>query len=330
MTWVVWRMYRTPVIAAAAALAAFAVLLLITDVQIATGYHSALRTCAATRTCGDLASTLNIGSNPATLLVGLSVAVPALLGLFWGAPVVAREIEAGTSQFVWVQSVTRVRWLAVKTGWLVLAAAIWGGAVSALVTWWSGPQNAVSLDRFNSNVFDVQGIVPVGYALFAVALGIAVGTIVRRTLPALAITLGVFVALRIVIARFIRPHYMHALTLTQRIGATLVPKGAYWQLSSGVANAAGAIAPRTGSGFIGLGNVGLPVSAVPAACQRFIGNGPPQSMTSCLNANGLHQYLTYQPASHYWPFQLIETGIFLALAAALIAVTFAILRRRDA
>ncbi len=51
----------------------------------------------------------------------------------------------------------------------------------------------MSLDRFNPNVFDVQGIVPVGYALFAVVLGLAAGTIVRRTLPALAITLGVFV-----------------------------------------------------------------------------------------------------------------------------------------
>ncbi len=88
--------------------------------------------------------------------------------------------------------------------------------------------------------------------------------------------------------------------------------------------------PRAGSAFLGLGNVSLSTSAVPAACQRFIGNGPPQTMTSCLNGQGLRQYLTYQPAGHYWPFQLIETGIFLALAAALIAVTFAILRRRDA
>lgn len=329
MTWVVWRMHRTPVIAAAAALAAFAVLLLITGLQIATEYHNALHACAATKTCGNLASALNLGG-PANVFVGLSIAVPALLGLFWGAPMVAREIEAGTSQFAWVQSVTRVRWLAVKTGWLVIAAVIWGGAVAALVTWWSGPENAVSLDRFNPNVFDVQGIVPVGYALFAVALGIAAGTIVRRTLPALAITLGVFVALRIVIASFLRPHYMHALTLTQRFGAAMVPKGAYWQLTTGVLNAAGATVQQTGNAFLGLGNVSLPVSAVPAACQRLIATGQPQSMISCLNAQGFREYLTYQPASHYWPFQLIETGIFLALAAALIAVTFTILRRRDA
>ncbi len=181
MTWVVWRMHRTPLIVAAVALAAFAVLLLITGLQMASQYHNALQGCAATKSCGDLINTLNLGSNPATIIVNLSIAVPALLGLFWGAPTVAREIEAGTSQFAWVQSVTRVRWLAVKTGWLVIAAIVWGGAVAALVTWWSGPQNAVSLDRFNPNVFDGQDIVPVAYSLFAVALGIAAGTIVRRT-----------------------------------------------------------------------------------------------------------------------------------------------------
>ncbi len=329
MTWVVWRMHRTPVIVAAAALAALAVLLLITGLQMAGQYHNALEGCAATKSCGDLINTLNLGSNPANIIVSLSTAVPALLGLFWGAPMVAREIEAGTSQFAWVQSVTRLRWLAVETGWLVIAAVVWGGAVAALVTWWSGPQNAVSLDRFNPNVFDGQGIVPVAYSLFAVALGITAGTIVRRPLPALAITLGVFVAVRLVIAALLRPHYLNALTLTQKIGGTVVPKGAYWQLTTGVVNAAGASVPRTGHGFIGLGNVSLPVSAVPAACQRFIGTGAPQTMVSCLNGQGLRQYLTYQPARHYWPFQFIESGIFLALAAALIAVTFAIVRRRD-
>ncbi|HUD77996.1 MAG TPA: hypothetical protein VMR00_09120 [Streptosporangiaceae bacterium] len=331
MTWVVWRLYRTPVIVAAAALAVFAVLLLITGLQVASEYHNALQTCTATRTCGDLQSVLNLGGSPGNIFVSLSVAVPALLGLFWGAPMVAREIESGTSQFAWVQSVTRSRWLAAKTGWLVLAAAVWGGAVAALVTWWSGPENAVSLDRFNLNVFDVQGIVPVAYAIFAVALGIAAGTIVRRALPALAITLGVFVAVRLVIANYLRPHYLGALTLTQGIGGTLTPKGAYWQLTTVLITASGAaVPPQSSGGSIGFGNVSMPFSALPAACRALVGSGQPQRVISCLSARGYRQYMTYQPASHYWPFQFIETGIFLALAAALIAVAFAILRRRDA
>jgi hypothetical protein len=329
MTWVLWRLYRTSGIAAAAVLAAFAVLLLITGLQLASEYHNAVHACIATRTCGGLRSTLGL-SSPADVFVGLSVAVPAILGMFWGAPMVAREIEAGTSQFAWMQSITRVRWLAVKTGWLVLAAAIWGGAVAALVTWWSGPENAVSLDRFDPNVFDLQGIVPVSYAVFAVALGIVVGTLVRRALPALAITLAGFVAVRLVIASYVRPHYLGALTLTQGIATSLTPKGAYWQLTTGILTRSGAVVlPSPTTATLGLGNVSMPVSAVPATCRALL-NDAPQRVVSCLSAHGFRQYLTYQPASHYWPFQFIEAGIFLALAAALVAVTFVILRRRDA
>jgi hypothetical protein len=40
--------------------------------------------------------------------------------------------------------------------------------------------------------------------------------------------------------------------------------------------------------------------------------------------------VTYQPASRFWAFQGIETGIFVVLAAVLLAVTFWVLRRRDA
>ena len=106
--------------------------------------------------------------------------MPAVLGMFIGAPLVAREIETGTGQFAWTQGVTRRRWLAVKVGWLLLAALAWGGAVAALVTWWSGPKNAAYLNAFSPGRFDVQGIMPAAYSLFAMALGIAAGTLIRR------------------------------------------------------------------------------------------------------------------------------------------------------
>ncbi len=93
-------------------------------------------------------------------LVTLTLVVPCLLGVFWGGPLVARELETGTSQFAWMQSVTRRHWLAVKAGWILLAAAAWGGAVAALVTWWSGPENALKQQNFDAGQFDIQGIVP--------------------------------------------------------------------------------------------------------------------------------------------------------------------------
>jgi len=71
------------------------------------------------------------------------------------------------------------------------------GSLAALVTWWSGPENALQQDRFERTQFAIQGIVPIGYALFAVALGIAAGALLRRTLPAVAVTIGIFTALRL-------------------------------------------------------------------------------------------------------------------------------------
>jgi hypothetical protein len=41
----------------------------------------------------------------------------------------------------------------------------------------------------------------------------------------------------------------------------------------------------------------------------------------------LRELVTYQPPSHYWPLQGLETAIFLALALALVAATVWLVRR---
>jgi hypothetical protein len=309
MTWLVWRQHRNQTYLAAAALAAFAVLVLITGRQMASQYHSALTSCAASHTCGNLANTLILGTPVLSLLVTLTVVVPCLLGVFWGGPLVAREFETGTGQFAWMQSITRSRWLAVKVGWALLAAAAWGGAVSALVTWWSSPVNALNHQNFQPGQFDIQGIVPVGYALFAVALGIAAGTLLRRTLPALAVTIGVFT-------------FLHA---------PPSPKGSYWLVSGGVVGPAGQVANSHAHGGPGVsfGGVPVPIDNMPSACRVLVFQSP-LKFGSCLAAHGYRGFITYQPASRYWAFQGIETGIFVLLAAALIAVTAIAVTRRDA
>ena len=104
----------------AALLAALAVLLLITGLQMASQYHSAVAACTATHTCANLSSSVFLGSHAVGFLVIMTLGAPVLAGLFWGAPLVAAELETGTNQFAWMQSVTRKRWLAVKAGWLLL------------------------------------------------------------------------------------------------------------------------------------------------------------------------------------------------------------------
>jgi len=332
MTWHTWRQHRNQAYFGAAALVAFTVLLLITGLQMASQYHSVLAACsAATSNCGSLAD-LTLGSPPVIFLVILTLVVPALLGVFWGAPLVARELETGTSQFAWMQSVTRRHWLAVKTGWILLAAAAWAGAVSALVTWWSSPENALKHQNFRPGQFDVQGIVPVGYALFAVALGIMAGTLVRRTLPALAITLGAFAALRVLIAYFVRPHYLAPITTITSLTSHAGPAGSYWSLALGNVDPNGQMLASNGlSNYLGYGHESI---TIPSVCREVFGGQQPgraaEKLASCLSAHGYRGFITYQPASRYWPFQGIETGIFVILAAALIAVTAIVLKRRDA
>jgi hypothetical protein len=332
MTWIVWRQYRMQAAISALLLAAFAAFAITTGLHLATQWHDDLAACTAAHNCSSGQGGLFNGSGDATgLIIEMTLIVPALLGLFWGAPLVAHEMETGSLQWTWVQSVTRTRWFTAKAGCLLLAAAVWGGAVAALVTWWAGPRNALYLDAFTGGNFDIQGIVPVGYALFAMALGILAGTLLRRTIPAMAITLGGFIVVRLVITLWLRKHYMSAVTTYGNVAANLTPKGSYWSFGSGLIGPNGPLSQVNGmvSGTTMVYD-GVPVSALPAACRALASQPGPDAARGCLTAHHIQQYITYQPADRYWIFQGIETGIYVLLAAALIAATIAVIRRRDA
>jgi hypothetical protein len=329
MTWLVWRQYRAQGAIAFALLATLAAVMLAGGLQIASHWHSMLVACSGHRACLQQQPPLaNSEVVDALLLLGLIV--PAVLGVLWGAPLVAHELESRTSDFAWAQSVTRTRWLTVKVGWLLLAAAACGGLIAALVTWWSGPNNALQANAFRPGQFDIQGIVPIGYAVFAMALGIAAGTVTRRTLPAITVALGGFIALRLVIDDFVRPHYVAAVTTYYNVTGSFTPSGSAWLFSQGAVSKTGQVV------LAGWGDL---FPALPASCRKLIpGSGGPtpksgssmSAVFSCMRAHGWRGFATYQPAGRYWPFQGIETGIYVLLAAALIAVTFVIVRKRDA
>jgi hypothetical protein len=334
MTWLIWRQYRAAAAVAAALLAMLAALLLVTGLRMAAQWHSVLIACLAAGNCSTSAQqNTYLGSPEMQVLVVLTIAVPLVLGMLWGVPLLAQEIESGTGTFVWTQSVTRLRWLTVKVGWVLLAAAVWGGAVAALVSWWEGPKNALYQNAFDPGIFDVQGVVPVGYALFATALGIAAGALLRRTLPAIGVTLGGFIAVRLVINSFVRQHYMSAVTQYHSPLSPDTLPGSAWVLARGVINKYGQ-AFMTGSGP----DVnGVPISALPVSCRNLLFNGPRaiakghvRPAVSCLQSQGYRGFTIYQPSSRFWAFQGIEIAIFVALAAALVAVTFYVVRRRDA
>jgi hypothetical protein len=325
MTWLVWRQYRVPGAIAVALLAALAAVILADGLQIASHWHSVLVACSGNSACLQQQGPLVNGV--VSDLPYLDLIVPAVLGMLWGAPLVAHELETRTSDFAWAQSVTRTRWLAVKAGWLLLAGAACGAAIAALTTWWSGPINAQSATAFTPGQFDTQGIVAIGYAVFAMALGIAAGTVARRTLPAIAVVLGGFIGVRLVISDFLRQHYLTAVTTYYTVGGSFTPPGQAWVLAQGGVSPTGVVV-RAGWGDL--------EPALPASCQRLLpalGSGKNSSLNpvfSCMQAHGWRGFVTYQPASRYWPFQGIETGIYVLLAAALLAVTYVVVRRRDA
>jgi len=147
MTWLVWRQHRAQFAVGAALLAALAVLLLITGLQMAAQYHSAIVACTAAHSCRDQGG-LFLGNHAVGFLVIMTLGTPVLVGLFWGAPLVAAELENGSSPFAWTQSVTRSRWLAVKLTLVGLCTMAVAGLLSLMATWWSSP-----VDRVNMTVF---------------------------------------------------------------------------------------------------------------------------------------------------------------------------------
>jgi ABC-type transport system involved in multi-copper enzyme maturation permease subunit len=333
MTWLTWRQYRTQFAVGTAILAALCLLLLLTGLQLFSQYHAIITQCAAAGGDGQHGANCSTGGglfagSPTAGLVSLIVlATPVLAGLFLGAPMVAAEFEAGTTQFAWTQGITRARWLAVKAGWLLLAAAAWGGVLAALTTWWASPTNAEHGSEFYPGRFDVLYLVPVAYAVFAMALGICAGALIRRTVPAMAVTLGGFIAARVAVL-WLRPHYLSAVTVTRNVAAGFSPSGSYWLIRQDVYDPAGQLI----SGVTGEAEFnGAPVDALPRACAGLANSPDPNVTPSCRAAlSGFRSFVTYQPASRFWTFQGIETSLFVVLAAILLIVTAVVLIRRDA
>ena len=341
MIWLTWRQFRTQSLVTAALLAAAAVYLLVTGTQLRSAYTADLTACRpanAAESCFGLLNALQDQYNgPLELAEFLVMAAPALIGVFWGAPLLAGELERGTHSLAWNQSVTRTRWLAAKLGLTALATVLTAGVLSLLMTWYASPLDTAAGNRWGTRSFNARDVVPLGYAAFAFALGVTAGLLIRRSVPAMAATLAIFIAVQVPVTALLRPHVLPAKTVSTAIDQSSMsqairfdraqavtgqvqidlpgPAGAWILSESPALDSAGRAVPT--SEVLDCWNRVLSPSAVGKAGTPGFGQ-----LGSCLAPLDLHVDTTYQPAGRYWPLQWTETGFYLLLAGGLTVFCF--------
>jgi hypothetical protein len=329
-------------------LIAFAVFFAITGPHYASLFND-LTTCKAKGDCNSITNSLVNGQDTYfPFAQAFSLVLPGLLGMFWGAPLVSRELESGTYRLAWTQGVTRRRWVLTKLAVVGGASMLAAGLMSFMLTWWASPIDTLNANRFSSLIFDTSYIAPIGYAAFAFALGMTAGVLWRRTVPAMATTLGVYIAVRVPFFHFVRPHLMTPVTRVRSLKN--VGNIGFERTQNGVSFVAGDTNLRNALSFSSsiVGKHGGEVT------QRWLGDhcrallllgnpSPgkgvkvttgirPKAFTDCIDkiAVTFHQVLRYQPANRFWTFQWIEMSIFIVLALLLSAFSYWWVRRRIA
>lgn len=340
MIWTTWRQHRAEATVGAVIFGALVALMLVIG-NIARDHARALGLPACTGgggDCGDALDRLHREFHSIPPFTFALIAVPLVAGMFWAAPLVSREYEAGTHRLAWTQSVSPLRWITTKITLiftLVGAAAL---ALGLLATWTLDPLTAAFGGRYNSSWFDVQGTVAVSCMLFALAVGVAASALIRRTIPAMAVTLVAYAAARIPI-HWIRWHFapLSHRTVTvplatmldnltgapREVGSSAVPTDA-WLQSITLTDPSGHAMSANEANFSVLQRYcpNLQVNATrdgvlnPAACAARVHN------------LSVHGTITYQPASHFWLIQAVESAIFVVAAALLIVVTIVVVTRR--
>jgi ABC-type transport system involved in multi-copper enzyme maturation permease subunit len=335
-----WQQSRTQTFVAVGLLAAIAIAALITGIQLSHIYSDLVTRCQSN--CGlAIQQYLSRYTFMDHTLDLLARAVPALFGLFWGAPLLAREFETGTYRLAWTQSVPRTRWLLIRLGVGALDTAVLAGLFSLTITWWYHSRDKVGSNIYE--VFDRREIAPVAYALFAFAAGVMFGALIRRTVPAMAATLGLFVFARIAVDLWVRPYLLGAKHAT----VTLAREGPV-QLGIGTSNGGAVHLFAQGGGpdnswtqsshFITLAGRPLSAGQMTAFLQQHCGSlidaaaGPlpvgkvpaDDAGAQCLAqvTASFRLAIAYQPAGRYWTFQWLETAIFIALGLIATGVTY--------
>jgi hypothetical protein len=297
MIWLGWREQRAETLLAAAILAALAAVLVPTGLSMASAFdHDHIARCVAAAhagSCGPAVDAFFGRFENLSQLIAWVTLVPGMIGILLAAPFVL-QLERRTHWLDWTQSVTRGRWIADKLGLSIATALIAALALTVLVTWWREP--FVHLQgRMENTVYDSEGTVVAAYTLFALGLGLAVGSLWRSAVPALIVAFAGYFGVRVFVDTWMRQRLISPVTETfSGNGREPAALARAWVLSEHPVD-----------------RHGRAISLI--AC--------PAGANGCPAKAGAAPYVqaVYHPASHFWSLQAIETGLFVGAAIALIA-----------
>jgi hypothetical protein len=322
MLWLTWRQHRVELISALALLAVLATPLIITGLALHAEYHSSGAAACVTGGgdggCAGLVDAfLERHTEWGNRFVWVSF-LPALAGVFIGAPLFAREFEHGTWRLAVTQGVTRTRWLTAKLMLVGTGVAGVAALCAVLFTWWRAPLDEIG-GRMHTASFVVAAPSLIAVTLFAFALGVLAGALLRRTIPAMVVTLVTYLIVRITTEESLRPHYRTPLSRTvdpaTEGGAGRLPS-TDWAVHDGWIDS-------TGHHLTDAEKTDLLHTIY-----RGSNNPPDDVVDNYLAAHGMRHYTEYHPDSSFWGFQAIEAALFLGVTAALLVGTAWLVRRR--
>jgi hypothetical protein len=309
--WVGWRQQRTEALIAAGVFVLLLALLVPTGIEMANAYsHDGLSGCVSAHpssACLPVIESFTTRFEQLSGLLSWFNLVPGIIGVLLAAPFVI-ELETGTHRLAWTQSITRRRWITTKLAIAVGGAVVAGAAMTLLLTWWRTPLDHL-YGRMDRSVFDFEGTVTIGYTLFALALALAIGTVWRRTVPAVITGFAGYVVARLFVDGWLRQRYEApvAVTFSNSSGSSGPDLAHAWVLTEEPTDRFGRA-------------MAFPLGLV-GTCGRAINGHAATISPACLTRHGAaYTHVVYIPASRFWTFQGIETALFAGTAVVLIVL----------
>lgn len=306
MLWVAWRQHRAQAIGAAAVAAVVAVYAVTVGFLIRDAAdNSGLADCLAEGgACNLLAMALLRRFDRTVGLLNFSIYLPLLVGAFLGAPLVARELERGTHLLAWTQGVTRGRWLltrvAVTAAGIVVSMTVLAAGIGWLHREYYG--RAGMPMSLSTSRFDLHDLTPAALALATFGIGVLAGVLLRRTLPAMAVSLALGFGL-VQLVSWLREDLIEPIRLT-------APYGEAAARPSDLVVA---------EGFLGRSGNEITGEEIDRLCGASAGL---DRFELCVRDAGIQAFALVHPDDRYWILQGLNAALFLAAGILALAVAY--------